>query len=277
MDVFDPKAYWETRLAKNPGLTGVGYAGLGNRYNEWLYKVRRRIFLREVGSLPGRWEEAEVLDVGSGTGFYTQRWKEIGVRSITGSDLTDISISRLQQEFSGEKFIRLDIGASLAELPTLRFNAISAFDVLFHITDDQRYETAISNVHTMLKPGGWFIFSDNFLHFPTERATHQVSRSLAEVGSILQKAGFQVVRRRPMFVLMNYPVDTKSRIRKSIWKLLMYPVYRSEFLGGAVGATLYPVETVLTGVLRESSSTEIMICRKVSSPTSPTEPLPRVL
>jgi len=265
---FDPKGYWETRLARNPGLLGVGNTSLGNNYNRWLYKLRRRIFLREARSLPLNWIEARVLDVGSGTGFYVRGWQEIGAPSITGSDLTEVAVSRLQQKFTGKEFILLDIGSPLIGRPSPKFDAISAFDVLFHVIDDRRYEAAISNIHAMLVPGGWFIFSDNFLRHPVERAAHQVSRSLADVTSILHKIGFQIVRRRPMFVLMNYPVDTRNRIWKLLWRAFMYPVQRSELLGYVIGGMLYPAEAVLTRLLPEGPSTEIMICRKLSQATN---------
>ena len=66
--------------------------------------------------------------------------------------------------------MRLDIGAPLApcfveELG--RFQAISAYDVLFHIVDDARYERAIQNISALLSPGGVFFFSDLFLHGET--------------------------------------------------------------------------------------------------------------
>ena len=37
--------------------------------------------------------------------------------------------------------------------------------MLFHIVDDDRYQTALSYIFTLLGPGGWFIFSDQ-LSFP---------------------------------------------------------------------------------------------------------------
>jgi hypothetical protein len=121
MNLFDPKAYWETRLANTFALQGVGYRNLGQGYNEWLYRVRRNIFLRAVKSMPLNWSEAHVLDVGSGTGFYVQLWQEIGVVSITGSDLTDVSVAHLQQDFPGKEFLRLDIGSLVR--PSLRVNS----------------------------------------------------------------------------------------------------------------------------------------------------------
>ena len=48
MSGFDPKNYWEQRLATSTGLEGVGYLGLGQPFNEWMYRVRRWNFKRFV-------------------------------------------------------------------------------------------------------------------------------------------------------------------------------------------------------------------------------------
>ena len=109
---FDVAVYWEERLRNNPGITGVGYTSLGRGYNEWLYRIRRRVFLRLMRSLKGNWSANRVLDVGSGTGFYIQLWKEIGVKSLVGSDLTEISVLNLRAKYPFDTFHQLDIGAA---------------------------------------------------------------------------------------------------------------------------------------------------------------------
>ena len=116
--------------------------------------------------------------------------------SITGSDLTNVAVAHLRQDFPENEFLRVDIGAPISNLADRKFHAISALDVLFHVVDDRRYEAAIANIHDMLKPGGWFIFSNNVLHSCADRTTHEVSRSIADVTSILGQVGFQIVRRR---------------------------------------------------------------------------------
>ena len=36
------------------------------------------------------------LDVGSGTGFYVQAWRDLGAGSVTGCDLTQAAVDRLR-------------------------------------------------------------------------------------------------------------------------------------------------------------------------------------
>jgi 2-polyprenyl-3-methyl-5-hydroxy-6-metoxy-1,4-benzoquinol methylase len=255
--------YWESRLRQNWGLHGVGHISYGVPYNRWLYKVRRNIFKREMARLGVDWKHSDVLDVGSGTGFWIDAWKGLGVHSITGSDVTQVAVDHLQVAYPDSRFTRLDISGGLeSQRPGGPYNVVSAFDVLFHITNDARFADAIANISRLLTPSGYFIFSDNFLHGHGVRGDHQVSRSLQEISDIVAKAGFQIIRRVPMFILMNAPVDISAPWPLKFWRLAMLPVRAVPLLGSIYGALLYPVELQLTRFLRESPTTEMMICRK---------------
>src|SRR4029453_11630704 len=61
---FDPLAFWEERL-QHFDLSAVGYAGLGLRYNRWLYRVRSFVFRRTLRRAGLNVDSAQVLDVGS--------------------------------------------------------------------------------------------------------------------------------------------------------------------------------------------------------------------
>lgn len=259
MSNFDPLRYWERRLGEFD-LSVVGYAGLGLGFNRWLYRLRRALFRRAVRCVRRDWQGLSVLDVGSGTGFYVSEWLRTGA-SVTGSDLTRASVERLSIYFPEQDFVQLDI----ADPPPFgpgSFDAVSAFDVLFHIVDDDRYRAALRNVSLILKDGGYVIFSENFVHGKTVRGGHVASRSLGEICGLLDDAGLEVVLRRPMFVLMNVPIDSRSRFLRMYWSVLERGVSRFPFLGGVAGAALYPLEFLLVSVRKEGPSTELMICRK---------------
>ena len=261
---FDNKQYWETRLREHYSLAGVGYLRLGRRYNEWMYRVRGAVFDRVVAGLARDWSAARVVDVGSGTGFYVARWLALGAQ-VTGLDLTEVAVEQLRRGFPQARFLQADIGGPRAGIALEGgFDAASAFDVLFHLVDDAQYAQAFRNLAALLKPGGWLLWSDNFLRHATERVEHQASRPLAESERLVEAAGFEVVERVPMFVLMNYPADTTSRLARLAWTALVAPALVAEPLGWAVGALLYPLERGLLRVVRESPSTELMVCRKAA-------------
>jgi len=268
---FDNKDYWESRLREHYSLAGVGYLRLGRRYNEWMYRIRGEVFDRVAGEIAkekrsGSWQGDSVLDVGSGTGFYVDRWKRLGAR-VTGLDLTEVAVHELSRCFPGNRFVRADIGGPLDNVPlrAASFDAVSAFDVLFHIVDDAAYGRAFQNIAALLKPGGWFLWSDNFLRNATERIAHQASRPLAESVRLVESAGLTVVSRVPMFVLMNYPADARSRLARWAWTAMVAPAVLGEPFGWAVGAALFPLERMLVRARRESPSTELMVCRRIGS------------
>ncbi len=203
-----------------------------------------------------------MLDVGAGTGFYVERWAEAGVKNITGADITQVVVEQLAQKFPAYHFVEADIGADVSMLPGQPFDAVSAFDVLYHIVDDALYARAFHNIYSLLRPGGYFVFSDNFLHGETQRGRHQVSRSLPVIEGLVKEAGFEIVERFPMFVLMATPVDSRSRLLKLLWSGIRTLAALSEVTGFLAGAALYLPERALIATLKESPTSEIMICRK---------------
>lgn len=265
MREFDPKQYWNNRLKDKWGLHGVGYRGLGRYYNNWLYKVQSRVFLRSLRSLVADWGGVDVLDIGSGTGFYTDLWQSLKVRSVTPTDIAPFAVEKLQKKFPNSECYQLDIGDNLpAMFRTKRYDIISAFAILYHIVDGDRYQRAFENIYQMLRPGGFFVFSENFIHGDTHSLQHQVSRPLGDIEAMLRRMGFKVKARIPMFVLMAFPVDSRSAIFKMVWNVMMVPVHVFPPLGFILGGLLYPFELLLTSYLKESPSTELMICEKSS-------------
>jgi SAM-dependent methyltransferase len=261
---FDPSAFWERRLTEFDSVA-VGYSSLGAPYNRWLYAVRSRVFRRLIKSVRSSWAAARVLDVGSGTGFYVSEWLNAGATHVVASDLTVLATQRLAERFPDVQSVRWDA----ADEPPFRrgsFDAISVFDVLFHIVDDERYRSALANIAALLRDGGYLFLSENFVHGRSSRLTHQVNRPLSEIEDALCAVGLEVVTRRPMFVLMNAPVDSTNRALHHFWSLLQRAVARYETAGQVLGALLFPLELVLVSVLPEGPSTEAMICRKSASP-----------
>jgi SAM-dependent methyltransferase len=157
----------------------------------------------------------------------------------------------------------MDISDEAAAQPAGRFDIISAFDVLLHIVDDERFEQAIENVYSLLVPGGWFVFSDPFRQRDGfTKMIHYSTRKLNDIERILRHTGFEIVSRRPMIVTMTTPFDLTSKWRFRLWQILVPGTTRKEWMGGVVGTVLYLIEQVLTRVLREGPSMEIMVCRK---------------
>lgn len=258
-----PEQYWEDRLGANWGFESVGYYGLGRPYNYWLYKIRKLVFLRQMKALIEDFTSLSVLDIGSGTGFYVDLWRSLGVNSVVATDITNVAVKKLRDRFPDQLCIKLDAGDILqSDEHTARYDIVSAMDVLFHIVDDNRYRQAIQNVSQALKPGGHLVISENFVHGQALRANHEVSRPLSEITEMLEEAGFEIVSRVPVFALMNNPIDSNSRLLRIFWRLLTLPPKVLSPLGHIVGPLIYPVEALALSIVKEGPSTEMMICKK---------------
>jgi SAM-dependent methyltransferase len=264
MTSFDPQNYWETRHTKRYGPESVGYAGLGVPYNEWMYRVRGKVVTRELRAAGIDLSSRDVLDVGSGTGFYVRLLRKLGARSVTGSDFAPFALQSLRARFPENRFVQLDISANLLPLELGHFDVITAFDILYHIVEDERYAQAFRNVAALLRPGGYFIFSENFMRGSREAGLHQVSRSDDEIVALLRENGFSIERRAPVFLLMNRPLKSSSRILEKTWSLVEHVTARRDrpWLGAWLGAALYPVEISSVRFMRTGPTTEMMICRK---------------
>jgi 2-polyprenyl-3-methyl-5-hydroxy-6-metoxy-1,4-benzoquinol methylase len=258
--------YWESRLSEKWGLEGVGNIGLGVAYNRWQYKQRKCVFLRELKRLPLPTKDASVLDVGSGVGFWLSVWTELGVKSLTGVDITGVAIQNLKKLYPDTRLLQLDISSPVArEVLPGTFDAVTAMDVLSHITSEACFASAIANISNSLRTGGYFVFSENLPH--KEKDTNfnsiQANRTLEAVERELGRNGLRIVQRTPIFVVMMLPLDTATDLPRKLWRLMMTPVYFFPKLGGLFGAALYGVDSVLSRVVSEGPATELVICQKV--------------
>ncbi len=260
---FDAKAYWDGRLAQQFDLKGVGDIGLSVAYNEYLYRVRAHAFIRTFKTLGQPATDLAVLDVGSGTGFYIDQWLKLGVKEVTGVDLTPTATAALSDKFPAAKFIESDIGAALPKsLKGRQFDVVSAFDMLFHIVDDKNYRQAIANFAALVKPGGHLVFSDNLSPEAISHGPHQLSRAEPFVRELLVQNGFSLVAIQPMFGLMNDPVRSRNRVLRKLFNRTYAFAGRSEGHGKFIGAVLFPIDLVLIKLLKRGPSTEIFVWRR---------------
>jgi SAM-dependent methyltransferase len=253
--------WWETRHRTHSGFDAVGYAGAGEAYNAWLYRVRRRMFSRHVAPLVP--PKSSALDVGSGTGFYLERWREAGVWDVTGSDVSPTAVSNLRTSFPGVPIDQFDIAGDASELPQRRFGLVSAFDLLYHLIDDQAYRRALANLARLTRPGGLLVISENFRRAgPRRFASVQVNREEGEILEALDDVGFAVVERRPLFVVMNAPACGGPHLLHAWWQRAHELLTSRPRAGAVLGPALYPLELACLAIVRRAPSTELAICQR---------------
>jgi SAM-dependent methyltransferase len=264
MEEFKANEFWEKRLEKIKGLEGVGYSKLGKQFNYWGYQIRKYAFLKIFNENTSKAPLDNVLDIGSGTGFYIDIWQKKNAKKIVGVDITNVAVENLKKTFPEHTFFQQDISADISSKTELHahFNYISCMDVLFHIVDKEKFAAAMKNISTMLKKDGYFIYSDNFLNSETVVLTHQVSYSKKELYRLFHENGFEVVAHKPFMVLSNYPVDSKNIFIHAYWFCLENFVALFKPLGNPIGWLLFQIDKILINILDKSVTSEIVILRK---------------
>jgi len=123
----------------------------------WWFVSRQQLAF----SLIEKWitfnSEANILDIGCGTGGNLQRLTRYG--KATGLDLSPIAL-----DFARRRQLPQLMQASGLTLPYANntFELVTIFDVLYHrwITDDN---CAIREIYRVLQPGGWLLITDSAL------------------------------------------------------------------------------------------------------------------
>ena len=195
---YRPQEFWEQRLSEQFDLRGTGETGLSLAYNRACYALRADVLgaALERARLP--LSGARVLDVGCGTGFWTEYYVSRGA-TYTGLDIAQVSVDRLVARYPGQRFARADVADGV---PGGTYDVVNVFDVLYHVTDDARWQAALRHLAAAVSPGGVLLVTDVF----SERgrlAEHNVMRPLAQYVEILTAAGLVREQLRPTHVLLN--------------------------------------------------------------------------
>jgi SAM-dependent methyltransferase len=195
---YEPREFWDRRLAGHFDLRGTGETGLPLAYNRACYALRREVLERTLRAAGVTLRGARVLDVGCGTGFFTDFYLGQGA-DVTGLDIAPTSVERLRQLFPQARFLLADV--SEAEIEG-RFDVVNAFDVLYHIVDDARWQRALERLGAAVEPGGVLAVTDAFADMGV-LAEHNRMRPLPAYARVLEPLGFRLAAPRPTAVLLN--------------------------------------------------------------------------
>lgn len=270
---YDNSRYWTERLEREFNLAGVGHAGVGIAFNRWAYRVRRAVLLRALAAHGITVAGATVLELGFGTGFYLDLWREMNAAHVLGFDITEIAVRAARERFgsAGWRFEQGDIGAPLPlERLAGQCDVVTAFDVLFHLVEDRNWNGALDNIGAALKPGGHAVIFDKY-QAVENAVSHVRRRTLAAYREALAARGLEVLSVRPIFFLMNSPTDLSGLGKlafKASWSLVKLPyklgrhVGIGEALGGVMGGALYLPELALSRVFSSGPSTKVLVARR---------------
>lgn len=195
---YQPREFWDRRLSEHFDERGTGETGLSLAYNRACYELRREVLDRALRDAAFDPRGREVLDVGCGSGFFTAYYLAHGAR-VTGLDIAPTSIERLSARHPEARFLLADIGETA---PEGVFDLVNAFDVLYHITDDARWERAMRHLARAVRPGGLLLITDTFSE-PRALEAHNRMRPLSRYRAVLEAEGLEPGELAPTHVLLN--------------------------------------------------------------------------
>jgi len=203
------KDYWDERYRKRGAerigsASGTLAAGLGGGYNRYLYRLRRKAVEEVVADLNLRLPETSVLDIGCGTGYWSSFFREMRVAEYTGLDVSQVAVDAVSREYPEYTYRALDVGKPFDLKKT--FGLINAFDVLYHITDDEKFELCLRNLSRHANPGGILLIADYFDDRQKISASHVRHRSYEFYERVLTEAGFEILALKPVFYYLSRAV-----------------------------------------------------------------------
>lgn len=180
---------------------------------------------------------ASVLDIGCGSGRWVRYFLErFPLASLTGLDFAEASIEMLRGVDHGHASTALEF--LLGDITDPSFQPPGAFDlvnvanVLFHIPEDDRHLTALTNIARCLAPGGSAVTTE-FLPRTAMRTEWMRVRSRYEFESMCERAGLRIVEVRASGFFTNEPMGIDgpdhgarlhfNRVRAATSKLLASP------------------------------------------------------
>jgi SAM-dependent methyltransferase len=152
---YDAQRYWDDRFKRwGTTLRGPGDEGLSESANAAAYAQAERTLMklleRSGVTLAGR----RVLEVGTGTGYYTRAFSALGPSHLVGVDITDALFDELCAQVPDAEFRRQDV---TQEPITGEHDVAFLIDVLEHIVSREALGNALRNITNSLVENGTFV------------------------------------------------------------------------------------------------------------------------
>ncbi|NIR43219.1 MAG: class I SAM-dependent methyltransferase [Gemmatimonadetes bacterium] len=198
---YDPRTYWDARLAKRWDLSGVGHACYSVGYNRWLYRAQGWALARALRRVRAPVSRMSVLDVGSGTGHWLKWYSRRDAGPLTALELSPAAAGRIRERFPEVTVVEGDI-AELT-LPANRFELVNMLGVIYHIVEPPAFERALESAARAIAPGGWLVLSDRLGSEEVRPARHVRFRPLACYEDRLPSLGLRIQLVQPIYTLLN--------------------------------------------------------------------------
>lgn len=105
----------------------------------------------------------KVLDIGSGSGHWIDFYHRIGATNLIGLDVSRKAIDVLKKKYAKQdvRLIHGEVTALQSEM-IYDLDAVNAIGVMFHIVDDDEWNSSLKTLHATLKRGGVLVVGGHF-------------------------------------------------------------------------------------------------------------------
>lgn len=174
---YDAKKFFKERHKRyGCDLRSVGNCTLSSEENERVYGEAREVFLGLCAKEGVDFENARVIDIGCGTGFYTQTLQDAGVKDYLGVDIIEDRFDELSGIFGERTFRQMDVTEEALEG---EYDLVVMIDVTQHIVDDDKFSAAMQNIREHLGEGGVFIVTSWCAEERTKRTYYEIARPVS--------------------------------------------------------------------------------------------------
>ena len=154
---YDAERYWSERFSKyGLSLRGAGHEGLSEEKNREMYAEAEEVFIQVCQREDVDFQNVAALEIGCGSGFYTELLHKLNVKSYIGIDITDALFPELKQKFPEYRFIKQDITSKAVEG---EFGLIVMIDVIEHIVEEEKFSACMENLKGCLSENGVLILA----------------------------------------------------------------------------------------------------------------------
>ena len=277
------REYWDKLLNDNFSLKGVGWPNWPESYNLIMYKKYLKGFDNVIRYMESAFDfklnaNLKIFEVGSGTGFYTTYFWKAKIKDFTGSDISETSINHLKGKFREYNFLRKDITEKDEFIIKNEnsFDLICIVDVLLHITDEERFLKAVSNISSLLKPDGYLILGDAISvyriksHSEGSKYTHDISRNISYMNEVFEKNKLKLLK---IFHRNNFFLNKNFDFKHPIFEILYKPYFfllngglsffrNNNFIGKLVGYPLSLFDSIVTPFQKYSKNSKFLLYKK---------------
>lgn len=203
------KCYSPESAISNNGFSADSFSYLRKvEENNFWFRTRNRILIGLIKIFSGQSERINFLEIGCGTGYVLSGLNLISNFKLTGSDIHIEGLKYAKQRVPDAEFIQMDA----TNIPFENdFDAIGAFDVLEHISED---ELALKNIHKSLRKNGVLYISVPQYMFMwsslDEISFHKRRYSKQELCAKVSSSGFKI-EYCGSFVFTLFPLMVISR------------------------------------------------------------------